>query len=409
MIFKQLFIVFCLGFSSGLPMALVSSTLQAWFADAGLSVWITSSLSLMSLPYLYRFLWSPVLDRYPILRIGKRRGWILCMQVLLALGFYLMTYLAPETSPMVMAGLAFIIATLSATQDAGIDAHRTEYLPSYLYGIGASIASLGYRLAILFSGGLALIIAQNYGWPVTYRVMSVAMMIGILAIFWSPEPSTNDSETPLFATFMDPVRDLLARPEILPLCIFILLFKFGEAFTTSTSGIIMPFLIQGMGFSLSTIGYVTKIWGVVAIIVGGLVGGLVLVRWQLYRALFLFGVLQALSNVVFIILAALPRHTELLALAVISDNFAAGMGSTAVVALLMVFVNHKYTATQFSVLVGISGLPRVFSGPIGALLHEYYGWTGLYCISSVLALAFIPFLYRLRRQPCFQVEKHAYD
>ncbi|PJD94295.1 MAG: MFS transporter [Legionella sp.] len=404
---KQLLIVFLLGFSSGLPMTLVSSTLQAWFAHAGLSVLLTSSLSLISLPYLYRFLWSPLLDRYYLSSFGKRRSWMLSMQILLALGFHGMTWFSPNTSPMLMAGLALFLAICSATQDASIDAHRTEYLPKTLYGLGASIAVLGYRLAMLLGGGVALILAEYYGWIITYRVMSLLMLIGMFATYWSPEPSKPHVANKVLADFIDPIRDLLSRPYMMSFAIFILLFKFGEAFTTSTSGIIMPFLLQGLGFSLATIGYVNKIWGVVAIIIGGLIGGLILMRWALYRVLLVFGLLQAITNMIFIALASSEHNLSLLILAVISDNFAAGMGTTAIVALLMRFVDQRFTATQFSILVGIAGLPRVFSGPIGAVLQAHFGWVGLYSISSILALGFIPFLYRLRHETCFQMEKHS--
>ncbi len=404
---KQLLIVFLLGFSSGLPMTLVSSTLQAWFANAGLSVWITSALSLVSLPYLYRFLWSPLLDRYSLLPLGKRRSWMLSMQILLAVGFHVLTWFSPNTSPMLMAGIALFLAICSATQDATIDAHRTEYLPKSLYGLGASLAVFGYRMAMLIGGGVALIMAEYYGWIATYRVMSMLMIVGMCATIWSPEPPNPQATHTKLAVFMGPIRDLLSRPDIVTMAGFILLFKLGEAFTTSTSGIIMPFLIQGLGFSLATIGYVNKIWGVVAIIAGGLIGGFILIHCALYRALLIFGVLQAATNMIFIVLASSGKELSLLILAVISDNFAAGMGTTAIVALLMRFVNQRFTATQFSILVGIAGLPRVFSGPIGALLQTHYGWVGLYSISSLLALAFIPFLYRLRHQTCFQVEKYS--
>ena len=179
---KQLIIIFFLGFSSGLPISLVSSTLQAWFADAGLSIWVTGLMSLISVPYLYRFLWAPLLDRYSLLNLGKRRSWILLMQVLISIGLYLLSGCSPHHSPWIMAGLTLCIATCSATQDAAIDAHRTEYLSLPLHGLGASIATLAYRLALLVSGGLALVIAQNYGWQVTYRLMSGLMVFGMIAI-----------------------------------------------------------------------------------------------------------------------------------------------------------------------------------------------------------------------------------
>ncbi|MBP6918851.1 MAG: MFS transporter [Legionellaceae bacterium] len=394
---KKLFIVLLLGFSSGLPISLVSSTLQAWFADAGLSIWLTSSLSLISLPYLFRFLWTPLLDRYRILSLGKRRGWICGMQILLIAGLHAITWFKPIVSPGIMAMLAFILAIFSATQDAAIDAHRIEYLPSEYYGLGASLASTGYRIGMLMSGGVALVIAQNYGWIVAYRAMSAALLVGVLAILWSPEPKkTTVTNSTVLDSFMAPVRDLLSRSGIFSFCIFILLFKLGEVFTTAISGIVMPFLIQGLGFSLATIGYVNKIWGTLALILGGVAGGVLMLRLNLYRALLYFGLLQAVTNLLFVFLAMAGKNIVLFSLAVISDNFAAGMGSTALVALIMRFVNQKFTATQFSILVCIAGLPRVFSGPMGAFLQIHYGWIGLYMIAFLLSFMFIPFLHKIK-------------
>lgn len=394
---KKLFIVLLLGFSSGLPISLVSSTLQAWFADAGLSIWLTSSLSLISLPYLFRFLWTPLLDRYRILSLGKRRGWICGMQILLIAGLHAITWFKPTVSPGIMAMLAFIVAIFSATQDAAIDAHRIEYLPSEYYGLGASLASTGYRIGMLMSGGVALVIAQNYGWIVAYRAMSAALLVGVLAILWSPEPKkTTVTNSTVLDSFMAPVRDLLSRSGIFSFCIFILLFKLGEVFTTAISGIVMPFLIQGLGFSLATIGYVNKIWGTLALILGGVAGGVLMLRLNLYRALLYFGLLQAVTNLLFVFLAMAGKNIVLFSLAVISDNFAAGMGSTALVALIMRFVNQKFTATQFSILVCIAGLPRVFSGPMGAFLQIHYGWVGLYMIAFLLSFMFIPFLHKIK-------------
>lgn len=404
--FKKLFIVLLLGFSSGLPMSLVSSTLQAWFADSGLSIWLASSLSLLSFPYLFRFLWAPFLDRYRILSLGKRRGWICSMQILLILGLHTLTWFNPTVSPGIMASLAFMIAIFSATQDAAIDAHRIEYLPNEYYGLGASLASTGYRLGMLLSGGVALIIAQNYGWIIAYRTMSAALLVGVLAILWSPEPKSAMVATNLTDSFVEPGRDLIRRSGILTFCVFILLFKLGEVFTTAISGIVMPFLIQGLGFSLETIGYVNKIWGTLALIVGGVVGGVLMLRISLYRALLYFGLLQALTNLIFVFLAMAGKNMVLFSVAVISDNFVAGMGSTALVALIMRYVNQKFTATQFSILVCIAGLPRVFSGPMGAFLQSHYGWVGLYMVAFLLSFMFIPFLRKMKGDNHWHAKGH---
>ncbi|KTD44722.1 AmpG family muropeptide MFS transporter [Legionella parisiensis] len=397
---KRLFIVFILGFSSGLPMALISSTLQAWFAYSGMSVFATGTLSLISLPYAYRIFWGPVLDRYSLFSMGKRRSWILSMQCLLLLGFNLMAWFTPEHYPKLMAFLALIIACFSATQDIAIDAHRAEYLSISEHGLGASLAVLGYRIALLLSGGLALVMAQKLGWAFTYRFMGLMMIAGMLAVFFSQEPYVvvSKEKSNFVLSFIAPIKELLFRPGVIPLLLFIFCYKLGEAFTTTTSGIVMPFLIQGLGFSLETIGYINKMLGIGSILLGGLCAGFLLMRCSLYRSLLFFGLLQALTNVLFVILAIVGKNVTLLAIAVFSDNFAAGMGSTALVALFMRLVNKQYTGTQFSVLVALSTIPRIISGPFAASIQMAIGWVGLYQLSILFALAFIPFLILIKEQ-----------
>ncbi len=396
---QRIIIIFLLGFSSGLPLALISSTLQAWYASSNMSVLATGALSLISFPYMCRMLWGPFVDRYSLCSLGKRRSWIITMQGLLLLGFNLMAWCTPNTHPQILAGLALLLAFLSATQDTAIDAHRTEYLPFQQHALGASVAVLGYRFALLLSGGLALILAEHWGWSWTYRVMGLAMGIGMLAILFSDEPEHPTTVMPVPGRFFSaPLKELLSRPGIISLFLFILCYKLGEAFTTTTSGIVMPFLIQGLGFSLESIGYINKILGITSILAGGVLAGVILLRYSLFNSLLFFGLVQALTNLLFVALALSDKNMVLLACAVFFDNFAAGMGSTALVALFMRIVNTQFTGTQFAFLVAISTIPRIFSGPIAATLQLYLGWVGLYECSVFCALAFIPFLYRIKNK-----------
>ncbi|MFY7697977.1 MAG: AmpG family muropeptide MFS transporter [Legionella sp.] len=388
---KRMIIVFLLGFSSGFPLALVSSTLQAWFVEAGMSLVAIGLLSLLGLPYLFRFIWAPILDRYSLFKLGKRKSWIISMQVVLLFGFNLMAWCAPNVYPNLLVLLALCMAICSATQDVAIDAHRTEYLLKNEQALGVSMAVFGYRLALLFSGGLGLVIAQYLGFAMAYRLLGLVMCCGIIATVYSPEPSEIGHHQPNFAqSFIAPIRELQSRPGIVWLILFIIAYKLGESFTTSTSGIVMPFFIQGLGFSLDTIGYVNNVLGLIAIVIGGMTAGILLMRCSLLHALCVFGLLQALTNVLFVLLAANSKNLSLLALAVFSDNFAAGMGSTGLVALLTRVVDRRYTATQLSVLAAISTIPRNFSGPIAAYIQSCVGWVGLYEFSVVLALVFLP-------------------
>lgn len=394
---QRLFIVLLLGFSSGLPLSLITGTLQAWYASSGMSVLATGALSLIGLPYAYRVFIGPVVDRYALFAMGKRRSWILSTQVLLLLAFLAMSFLSPQHNPGLLAAVAFLVACLSATQDLAIEAHRVEFLPTSEHGIGASIASFAYRIAMLVSGGLALIMAEAMGWVFTYRCMALGMLVGIFAIVFSKEPTSEiQQHDSLRRAYLEPFKEFFSRPGVLYLLAFVLLFKSGEVFTTTISGIVMPFLIQGLGFSLSTIGYVNKIVAVFAIVLGGLLAGLVLLRYSLFRALLVFGVFQALTNLLFVALAMVGKNTSLLVVAVFSDNFAAGLGATALVALFMRLTDKRFTGTQFSLLVAFSSLPRIVSGPLAALIQMHLGWVGLYQLSVFIALLFIPFLYKIK-------------
>jgi PAT family beta-lactamase induction signal transducer AmpG len=395
---KRFVIVFILGFSSGLPMALVGSTLQAWFASVGMSVMATAMLSLLSFPYVYRMFWAPIVDRFSLFSLGKRRSWILSMQILLLVGFNLFAWCSPLQHGTWIAMLAFFLAVCSATQDIAIDAHRTEYLPIQAHGLGASLGVFGYRVAMVFSGGMALVIAQYYGWQTTYRLMGFLMIPGMIATCLSPEPSKDNlSPGSFFKAFWMPVQELSARKGMVSILLFIFFYKLGEAFTSSTSGIMMSFLIQGLGFNLDTVGMINKVVGVSAILIGGLFSGLVLMRWSLSKALLFFGILQALTNLFFVILATLGNNFVMLCIAVISDNFMAGMGTTALVAFIMRMVDKRFTATQFSIFVSVASIPRVLSGPISGTIQYYVGWVGLFEWSFVLALCFLPFMGIVRR------------
>ena len=362
-----------------------------------MTVMATGMLSLIGLPYLYRTLWGPFLDRFALTALGKRRSWILLTQILLIAGFNVMAWFSPATSPVILAILAVFIACCSATQDMAIEAHRTEILRIEEQGLGASMAVLGYRIALLVSGGLALVLAQHLGFEDTYRIMGILMLVGVIITLYSPEPSIHlEKPISLTSSYVEPLKDLLNRQNIVPLLLLVIFFKFGEAFTTTTSGIVMPFLIQGLGFSIEIVGYINKIVGMSAVVMGGLVAGFLLTRWSLFKALLFFGLLQAATNILFVVLAIVGKNLSLFCLAIFFDNLAAGMGSTAIVALLMRTVNKQFTATQFSLLASFSTLPRVLSGPIAASIQQVVGWVGLYQCSVIFALIFIPFLILLR-------------
>jgi MFS transporter, PAT family, beta-lactamase induction signal transducer AmpG len=381
----RIFIVFCLGFSSGLPFCLVGSTLQAWFAVDGLSILAIGMLSLVGQPYVFRFLWAPFLDKSSPNRLGRRRGWIVITQVILIVGLFIISFLNPNDYAWPMAVIAFLLAFFSASQDIAIDAYRTEILPQKEHGLGASSAVLGYRLATLLSGGFALIIAQYWGWSYTYQLMAILMIPGIIVAYRAPEPKRIIKEA-VRHSFLEPFKELLQRKKALSLLLFIFLYKLGEAFTSTSSGIVIAFLINGLGFNLATVGLVNKVFGIAAIMLGSIFAGIFMLRMPLYISLMIFGVAQALTNALFILLAHVGHHLGVLITAVIADNLAAGMGTTALVAMLMWWTNKQFTGTQFAFLSAIAALPRVLSGPVAGVLQPVMGWTNFYELAFLLSL-----------------------
>lgn len=390
---RHFFIVFFLGFSSGLPFTLVGTTLAAWYADKGLSIMNIGMLTLVGQPYIYKFLWSPFLDKAFFKKMGRRRGWIFSTQLLLVIGILSLSLFSPSEAPLLIAIMALGIAITSATQDIAIDAYRADILLPHERGLGATLAVFSYRIATLVSGALALIWAEHYGWSSTFIILGLSLLPSLLVNLLSPEPSQQLAKP---VTFITPFKALLKRDKALMVFGFIFLYKLGEAFTSTSSGITMPFLIQGLGFDLTTIGLTGKGVGIIATIVGSFIAGFLMLRVSLYRALFIFGVLQAATNLFFVLLAYVGKKLSLLVIAVLFDNLAAGMGMTALIAFMMAWSDKRYTASQFALLSAISALPRMLSGPIAALIQIHYGWVVMFAFSFLFALPALWVLSRLK-------------
>lgn len=397
---RHFFLVFLLGFISGLPFSLLGSTLAAWFSSEGVSIINIGFISLIQQPYVFKFLWAPLLD-IPLFKfIDRRRGWILLCQLLLSIGIAILSFCDPQTSATKIAFLALCLAFISATQDIAIDAFRAEILTPNERGLGATIAIFSYRAATLVSGALALIVADYYGWQVTFLWLSFLIIPCCLFLYFFKENVSpqNKVEKKLQKFHLwQGVRQLVATQNGLKIIAFILLFKLGEAFTSTSSILIMPFLLQGLGFSLSTIGVVGKGVGIIATLIGSLMAGILLLRMSLYRSLLIFATLQILMNILFVILSVVGKNLALLTICIFSENLVAGMGMTALIAFMMGVCNKQYTATQLALLTAISALPRTFSGPIGATIQSYIGWSNLFILSVLLAIPVLIVLQGLKK------------
>lgn len=388
--------VLLLGFSSGLPLALTGGTLQAWLTVSGADIMTIAWFSWIGIPYLLKFLWSPLMDRYVPPFLGRRRGWMLLTQLALVAGIAGMAVSSPNSNLWLLGCLALWVAFASASQDIVIDAYRTDLLPANERGMGAAVSVLGYRIAMLASGGLALILADQIGWRQTFFAMAVLMGVGMMTSLVAPEPALRGTPPrSLRDAVVGPLRDLMSRPGALQLLALIALYKFGDALAGTLT---TAFLIRGVGFSLTDVGTINKALGLVSLLLGGLVGGLLLVRMSLMRALLLFGVLQAVSNLSFAVLAWAGKSYPLLVFAVGFENLASGMGTAAFVAFAMALCNHSFSATQYALLSAIASLGRILFGPVTGGLVAAWGWANFFVLTFAAALPGLWLVWHMRAQ-----------
>ncbi len=374
-----------LGFASGLPLALTSGTLQAWMSVENIDIKTIGFFSLVGQAYVLKFLWSPLMDRYTPPFLGRRRGWLITSQLLLIAGIALMGALQPARDLTLLAALAILVAFCSASQDIVFDAWKTDVLPAEERGAGAAITVLGYRLAMLVSGGLALWLADRLlGWQATYWLMALLMVPGVIATLMAREPGDTIARPhTLEEAVIAPLRDFFNRDNAWLMLSLIVLYKLGDAFAASLT---TTFLIRGVGFSAGDVGLVNKSLGLLATIIGALYGGMLMQRLSLFRALMLFGILQALSNLAWWLLSVTPPHMWSMASAVFAENLCGGMGTAAFVALLMSLCNRSFSATQFALLSALSAVGRVYVGPAAGWLVELWGWPTFYAFSVAAAL-----------------------
>ncbi len=380
---SRLLAALLLGFSAGLPLALTSSTLQAWFTKANVNLSLIGALSLIGIPYTLKFLWSPFLDYYQLPKFGLRKGWILLMQFGVALTLVVLANMNPATQASSMALVALLTAFLAATQDVAIDAYRTDILAETERGLGAAYYVFTYRLAAVISGGFAMVFADYYGWKMTYEIMAVLMLFVMLLTLRAPLiRHSGTSLKNVWQAMVVSLDDLLKRENIVILLLFVMFYKLGDAIALS---LMTNFLLHGLGFSLTEVGLAYKIVSFVATVLGALLGGAILTRKSVYYGLIVFGLAQAFSNLMFVILSIASKSFVLMAASIFIENFCSGLSTAAFLAFLMSLCNKQYTATQYALLSAVASLGRVFIGPVAALVVTRFGWTQFFTWSFILS------------------------
>ena len=380
---RRMLVAFVMGFAGGLPLLLTMGILQAWMMEAGIGLTWIGMITLVQIPYTWKFLWAPFLDRFTPPFLGRRRGWLFTAQIALMASIAGLGFSDPVKNPWMMIMAAILVAFFSATQDIVIDAYRREDLPDEELGLGSSMYIYGYRLGMLLASGGGMILADHLSFPRVYLIMSLCLLPGVVTTLLTPEPSVNvDLPRSMKEAMVNPLIDYFKRSGALWILAFILLYKIGD---TMASAITTPFYLQ-IGFSKTEIGAVVKLFGTAATMTGALFGGLLLLKMGINRGLWVFGVLQALSTACFAILARIGYNISMLAGVIGFENLSSGMGTAAFVAFMASITNKKFTATQYALLTSLMGLPRALASSVTGLIAKNIGWEGFFIGCTLIAI-----------------------
>jgi MFS transporter, PAT family, beta-lactamase induction signal transducer AmpG len=405
---RKMVAILLLGFASGLPYALADDAFRAWLTKTGFDVKTIGWLSLVGLPYSLKFLWSPLIDYFRLPLLGRRRGWILAAQIGLVVAIL---FLASQMG--VIAGLdatgrnnalqlvsitAVAMAFLSATQDIAVDAYRTDVVSTLEVGAGASMALLGYRVALLLTGWIAFVLADRIGWASVYGVMAIFLGIGIVGSFLAPNEEAHVTPKNIGEAVVQPFLEFFRRlgtQQAILVLIFIVVFRLGDAMVAKMA---VPFLgAKGLTFSDTDIGNIRQGMGLIATIVGTLAGGSFLSKLGINRSLWIFGGLQAASNLAYYALALSGKNLSAMVVAINVENFCSGLAVAGFVGYLMSLCNPEFSATQFALLSSLMAVGRdLIAGPaagelatkfgVGTDVAGLTGWGGFFLVTLAIAL-----------------------
>ena len=388
---KRMSVMLLLGFVSGLPFLLVSSTLSLWLKDAGVSLAAIGLFSVIKAPYSFKWLFSPIIDqvRLPILgRLGRRRSWAVLLQILLMAALILMSVTNPKISPWLFAFWVFLVALFSASQDIVLDAYRIERFREKEQAAGVAVFVLGYRIGTIFSGAGALFLAEFWDWSIVYQIMALGVVVGLITVLVSKEPENNKPSKPktlranVVNAVVKPFTDFMKRDKWAVILLFIFFYRMSDAYVAPMA---YPFF-DDMGFSKIEIASIIKIYGVIATILGTIIGGAVVARIGLVKALVVCGVLQGVSNLVYVGQAYAGDNTQVLMINIFIENISGGMGTAAFVAYLSSLCNKKYTATQYALLSSFMGAARDLFAATSGMVATVVSWQMFFIITTLMAL-----------------------
>ncbi|MDW7773865.1 MAG: AmpG family muropeptide MFS transporter [Desulfobulbaceae bacterium] len=379
----RMLVSFLMGFSSGVPLLLTLSVLQAWMKEEGVDLSVIGLFALVGLPYTLKFVWSPVLDRFTLPFLGRRRGWLLVFQISLVVAIAGLGLTSPRESPWLVAFAAFLVTFFSASQDIVVDAYRREDLRDIELGLGSSLYVNGYRVGMLLAGSGGLILADHFSFSQVYLMLAGSLLVGIVTTLLCREPEVAEGTPRTFReAVVEPFLEYFRRDQALMILTFILLYKIGDQMASTMT---IPFYLD-IGFTKTQIGAVAKLFGFWATIVGGLLGGILIMKMGIRNALWGFGILQAVSTAGFSVLAMVGSNVKLLAAVIAFENLSGGMGTAAYVAYMASLTNKKFTATQYALLSSLMGVPRVLASAPTGFMAESLGWISFFILCTIVAV-----------------------
>jgi len=393
---RRMLICVFTGFSSGLPLYLLINLLPAWLRVEHVDLTAIGLFALVRFPFTWKFLWSPLVDRYALPVLGRRRGWMLLTQLLLLMSIPLFGALSPQLNLWTIAYLAMAVAFFAATQDIVLDAYRRELLPDPELGLGNAIHVQAYRISSLVPGALALILADHFPWQMVFTVTALFMLPGIANTLLVSEPAlARPAPRTLAEAVIEPFHEFITRSgwkQALLVVAFIFFYKLGDSMATALA---TPFYLD-LGFSLSDIGLIAKNVGLWASVLGGLVGGIWMLKIGINRGLWLFGLIQVVSILGFAWLAYLNEPDRvMLALIIAFEALGVGLGAAAFVAFIARATDPRYTATQFALFTGLASVPSTLVNATTGWIVEQTGWFTFFLLCTALALPGMALLLRV--------------
>jgi PAT family beta-lactamase induction signal transducer AmpG len=383
---RRMLICVFTGFSSGLPFFLIIQMMPIWLREGGVSLAEIGLFALVGMPYILKFLWAPLMDRYVPPFLGRRRGWLLVTQVVLVITIGFMGTFSPAQSLQQITVMALALVFASASQDVVLDAYRRELLPDHELGLGNSIHVQAYRLAGLVPGSLSLILADHLAWPAVFWITASFMLFGMAMCLAVKEPESELPEAHgLLGAVVDPFLEYWRRrgwQGVLLVLAFLFLYKLGDSMATALSSV----FYRDLGFSKTEIGLVAKNAALWSGIIGGLLGGVIMIRLGINRSLWLFGVVQVVSILGFAVLAASGPVLWLLAVVISFEYLGVGLGTAAFVAFIARETSRTYAATQFALFSAITAVPRTVVNASTGYIVESVGWVDFFLVCTVMAL-----------------------